>query len=200
MPERIEAGTVPPDRSTVIGLKDHVSTNRIVTVDSESLTRENPDQTGKRISVLDKLSNEPIRIDINSRGGKFETALRLHILLRQIHSPVLGFVNGECESAAVLVLLGCKFRGATANSSIMIHEPFIKRGKRIFRSSDIRNENQSDVERSIYALLDSKKEQLLSILSEATGSPKELWEGIMREGISMTGHDALGVGLIHAVI
>ncbi len=67
----------------------------------------------------------PIRVNINSSGGKVAAGLAIHDVMRSLSSPVRTTCLGHCSSmAAVLLAAGEKGeRYAQPNARIMIHQP-----------------------------------------------------------------------------
>jgi ATP-dependent Clp protease, protease subunit len=94
---------------------------RTVYLDGE-INMELAIRTIKNISVLERLSKEdPIRLLINSEGGDMVQGFAIIDAIRLSAAPVDGIVCGTAESAAFIILQGCRVRGATANSILMTH-------------------------------------------------------------------------------
>lgn len=64
----------------------------------------------------------PIRIHINSLGGELDAGLALYDYISNLDVDTIGIVEGIAASAASLILLACKHREMTDNSSILIHQ------------------------------------------------------------------------------
>jgi ATP-dependent protease ClpP protease subunit len=65
-------------------------------------------------------SGKPVMIDIDSQGGFVDDAARIYRSCRN-HGKVIGFVSGNCLSAAVVALCGCAVRAGAKGSRFMLH-------------------------------------------------------------------------------
>ncbi|MFN0057073.1 MAG: ClpP family protease [Planctomycetota bacterium] len=74
---------------------------------------------------LDTLSNEPIKLYINTPGGSADDGFAIHDAIRFIRSPVHCISVGLNASAGTIILLGSPRdrRFALPNCRIMIHQP-----------------------------------------------------------------------------
>jgi len=126
--------------------------------------------THAMLTALDSLSNEPIKLVINSPGGELDSALLLYDLLRTLKSPVttLGYF---CASAAVFLLGAGQKRYLMPHSKVMLHLPWGEgRG----------DAKQWDV---IHREMAKYQEQVVSVLQEcgAKRNREEILEDIDRE-------------------
>lgn len=76
----------------------------------------------EKIIALDKLSQEPIVLYINSPGGNISDGFALIDVMRGIGSPVITVIVGEaCSMAGIISIAGVR-RYMSANSTWMAHD------------------------------------------------------------------------------
>ncbi len=145
-------------------------------------------------------SDEPITLIINSKGGDIDQALWLTDMIRLTAAPVIGFVIGECNSAAILVLQTCQKRYATKHSELLLHSvetPF--KIDSLERLGAIR----ASLKRRI-ADNRNAQEATEQLLSKRTGRTVEEIRVRMLEGrdfrISLTAAEAKEFGLLDEVV
>jgi len=66
-------------------------------------------------------SHNEITLIIDSLGGSTKSAYFFYDFLKIIRAPVIGLVNGECQSAAMTILQGCTKRVSTRHSRFLVH-------------------------------------------------------------------------------
>ncbi len=72
---------------------------------------------------------EPITLDVASGGGDVgPTNLFFELTWNRRVSPLHGFVDSHCHSAALLVLLACERRVCSRNATFFVHTPTKKDG------------------------------------------------------------------------
>jgi ATP-dependent Clp protease protease subunit len=72
--------------------------------------------------ALDSVSNQPVKLIIDSPGGELDAAFMLYDTIRMMKSPV--YTMGRiCCSAAVILLAAGKKRYLLPHSKVMIHLP-----------------------------------------------------------------------------
>lgn len=145
-------------------------------------------------------SNEPITLIINSQGGSINHALWLTDTIRLTATPVIGFVIGECNSAAILVLQACRKRYATKHSQLMLHGV-----KTSFEIDSLKRPGaiRASLKRRIADNRDAQ-EAAEQILSKRTGRTVEEIRKRMQEGrdyrVSFTAAQAKEFGLLDVVV
>ena len=85
------------------------------------IDRETIVQALKGLSVLDRMSEEPIQLVINSEGGDMVQGFALIDAIRHCRSDIIGMVRGDAQSAAFVILQACDIRRASKNSVLMTH-------------------------------------------------------------------------------
>lgn len=131
-------------------------------------------------------SKKEIKLYIDSSGGEVMPGLWLYDAIKLSPAPVIGIVNGQAGSTAVVVLQACERKQATAHSTFYLHK--------------VRKEIPIDDKEIEKALEDGKEMQnrVYKILSEATGRSKEEIES--KEDSPFWSEQAKDLGLIDEVI
>ena len=62
-----------------------------------------------------------ITIHINSTGGEVATAIQFRRVLLECSAPIIGSVEGDCMSAATMILLACDRVEISPGSLFMVH-------------------------------------------------------------------------------
>lgn len=75
----------------------------------------------KGLSVLDRLSEEPIILMINSEGGDMVQGFAIIDAISHCRSQVMGVVRGNAQSAAFVILQSCHIRRASKHAVLMTH-------------------------------------------------------------------------------
>lgn len=75
----------------------------------------------KGLSVLDRLSEDPIILMINSEGGDMVQGFAIIDAISHCRSQVIGVVRGNAQSAAFVILQSCQVRRASKHAVLMTH-------------------------------------------------------------------------------
>lgn len=143
-----------------------------------------------QLLLLDKQSNEPISMYINSPGGSVSAGLGIHDTMKLIKSPVHTMCVGMAASmGAFLLASGEKgYRQATPNSEIMIHQPL---GGAQGQASDIIITAKH---------IEHTRNRLNKLLSEYSGQTVKNMEKLTDRDNYMDSKDACKLGLIDNVV
>jgi len=135
----------------------------------------------------------PIRLHINSSGGKVSAGLAIHDAMQLVSSPVHTVCLGHCESmAAILLAAGAAGqRAAMANARIMIHQPVLRAGESSNNSRKL----------AIHAASIERDRMLLAtLISQHTGRPLSEIESLIEYDYVCDATEALALGLIDRVL
>ncbi len=137
-----------------------------------------------------------IKLIIDSPGGSVPHALMLVDLIQSLPKPVVGVVNGECNSMAPVVLQACQRRIATKHSRFLLHNISNNARYSLFDASARFNAD--------YKLLQEYQEQIIEILRDKSGLSREKVVELITGGDVVTEtHSAqtmLGFKLIDEVV
>ena len=102
-------------------MRDVLQSRRILMIDGD-ISKEQLDRLRETIiSMMVAAPGEKIYLIINSPGGNAEPSLWFYDFLKLVQAPVIGLVNGECSSSALIILQGCQRRLSTPNSWFLTH-------------------------------------------------------------------------------
>tara|TARA_R110000772_G_scaffold2410_4_gene8620 strand:+ start:83401 stop:83928 length:528 start_codon:yes stop_codon:yes gene_type:complete len=152
------------------------------------ITGESANLIKSQLLYLDQLSNDPIKLYIDSNGGEVYTCMGLIDTMKYIKSPVETVNIGICASMGAIILCCGDSRKSLPNSRVMIHQPT---GGRFGQVDDI--------------LITSKellriRKVLYKILSEKTGKTVKEIEKDSERDMWMDAKESLKYGLIDKII
>jgi len=101
-------------------MEDTLEQKRIIIL-AERITKELTDKIRDIIFRLNLLSTEKITLLIDSGGGEIWPALSLFDFIKCSKALVVGIVNGECKSSAMIILQACHQRMASKHSKLLLH-------------------------------------------------------------------------------
>ena len=148
----------------------------------------------ERISMqllyLDHVSNEPIRVIVNSPGGHVESGDTIHDLISFIASPVAMIGTGWVASIATHIFLSvpAERRFCLPNTRFLIHQPS---GGARGMASDIAIQAQEIVK---------MRERIAHKISDATGQPVEKVIKDIDRDFWMNTEEAKDYGILGTVI
>ena len=148
----------------------------------------------ERISMqllyLDHVSNEPIRVIVNSPGGHVESGDTIHDLISFIGSPVAMIGTGWVASIATHIFLSvpAERRFCLPNTRFLIHQPS---GGARGMASDIAIQAQEIVK---------MRERIAHKISDATGQPVEKVIKDIDRDFWMNTEEAKDYGILGTVI
>ncbi len=76
----------------------------------------------RAIKVMERESEKPIRVIVNSSGGCVYTGLRMYDILSESHCPIITCGEGQVMSMGTIVFLAGDERYALPNTTFMCHE------------------------------------------------------------------------------
>ena len=92
---------------------------------SEVVTPKLTQRLSTQLLWLDSLSEDPIKIYVNTPGGSADDGFAIHDMIRYVKAPVYNICYGLTASAGILILLGppSERRLALPNARLMMHQP-----------------------------------------------------------------------------
>ena len=133
--------------------------------------------------------DEPINLVLNSPGGEIHEMMGLIDYINSLSQPINIIVRGKAFSAAAVVLASASGqRMASANSTIMFHQPrSMMEGKLTDVAATL--EYVHKIEQSVYNLLANKSNR-----------DAIWWKDNMRSDVYLTAEEAKEIGVIDIVI
>ncbi|MFQ3670761.1 MAG: ATP-dependent Clp protease proteolytic subunit [Verrucomicrobiia bacterium] len=186
MKDSNESKGAPPSRSRV---EEELLKARTLMIFGE-INQEVAKAFSERILVLDRESNEPIRVFINSEGGHVESGDTIFDMIRFVASPVKVIGTGWVASAGALIFAAAQKenRLCLPNTRFMIHQPL---GGVRGQASDIGIEAQEILK---------MRDRLNQTFAEQTGQPLERIERDSDRNFWMSAEEAQAYGLVGRII
>lgn len=180
-------------------MEDRLEQKRIIIL-AERITKESTDKIRGAIFRLNLLSADKIVLLIDSGGGEIWPALSLLDFIKCSTAPVIGIVNGECKSSAMIVLQACHRRMASKHSKLLLH--FVSTSTE-FKAND----SHKDI-RAIMRLNEKRNQEaqraVEDILIQRTGLSRNQIRSLMHSGEryndALNTDEALSYALIDAVV
>lgn len=144
--------------------------------------------TIKCIRYLDRISNKPITIVLNSNGGNVNDGYAIYDSMRAARSKITVEVSGVANSAATIVLLGADKKLCYENAEIMVHD-----------GTSSANGAMRDVENQV-AFLKRERESYYGLLAKNTKKDKNFWERMCASDSYFSAKEALKLGLVDKII
>lgn len=157
---------------------------------SGEINKDTADDFATRILVLDSLSNDEIKVFINSPGGDVDSGFAIYDMIRFVKSPVLVIGMGLVASAAALIYLAVpkERRFALPNSTYLIHQPL----------SQLKG---TAIDLEIYAVkLEELRKKLDSVIAEAVGKKVDDVSVDTERDHWLSANEALNYGLVGKIV
>lgn len=184
---RVEPG--PADYLVRLSAYERLFDQRIVFLRG-ALEETTADDLIAQLLALDNSSDDTVTLLIDSPGGSTYGMFALHDVVQSMRSPVDTRCVGLAASAgAFLLATGTGKRSATANATIMLHQPWGGTGRR----------SAIDVARLAEQFVETRR-RMQSILADRTGQTYERIERDLDRDHWLTAQQALEYGAIDEVI
>lgn len=141
-----------------------------------------------QLLYLDSISNEPIKMYINSPGGICTDGLAIVDTMQAIKSPVHTIAMGLAASMGAVLLSVGDERYALPNAEIMIHQPL---GGAYGQATDIAIQAEN--------IMKTKHRLIKMLADNSLLTFEEMWEACERDNF-LTAEEALEYGLIDKVL
>lgn len=143
-----------------------------------------------QLLIVEEMSNDPIKIFINSQGGHVESGDTIHDMIKFVKPKVIMIGTGWVASAGITIYLAAdkENRYSLPNTRYMIHQPL---GGFNGQATDIGIEAKE--------ILRVRK-RINSIISEATGQPIEKVNKDTDRNYWLNAEEALEYGIVNKII
>lgn len=143
-----------------------------------------------QLLILEEMSNDSIKIFINSQGGHVESGDTIHDMIKFVKPKVIMIGTGWVASAGITIYLAAdkENRYSLPNTRYMIHQPL---GGFNGQATDIGIEAKE--------ILRVRK-RINSIISEATGQPIEKVNKDTDRNYWLNAEEALEYGIVNKII
>ena len=143
-----------------------------------------------QLLILEEMSNDPIKIFINSQGGHVESGDTIHDMIKFVKPRVIMIGTGWVASAGITIYLAAdkENRYSLPNTRYMIHQPL---GGFNGQATDIGIEAKEILR---------VRQRINTIISEATGQPIEKVNKDTDRNYWLNAEEALDYGIINKII
>lgn len=157
---------------------------------SGEINQELAEKVCSKLLILEQLSDDPIKIFINSQGGHVESADTIHDIIKFIKPEVIMIGTGWVASAGITIYLAAEKenRYSLPNTRYMIHQPL---GGFNGPATDIGIEAKEILR---------VRTRINNLISEATNQPIERVNKDTDRNYWLTSTEALEYGLVNKII
>lgn len=157
---------------------------------SGEINQELAEKVCTKLLILEELSDEPIKIFINSQGGHVESADTIHDVIKFIKPKVIMISTGWVASAGITIYLAAEKenRYSLPNTRYMIHQPL---GGFNGPATDIGIEAKEILR---------VRTRINNLISEATNQPIEKVNKDTDRNYWLTSTKSLEYGLVNKII
>lgn len=143
-----------------------------------------------QLLILEEMSNDPIKIFINSQGGHVESGDTIHDMIKFVKPKIIMIGTGLVASAGITIYLAAdkENRYSLPNTRYMIHQPL---GGFNGQATDIGIEAKE--------ILRVRK-RINNIISESTGQPIEKVNKDTDRNYWLSSEEALDYGIVNNII
>lgn len=182
--KEVEVATVQGDK-----FYDLLAKTRAITISGE-INQKLAEKVMQQLLFLQELSDDPIKVFINSQGGHVESGDTIHDMFQFVKPRVIVIGTGWVASAAITIYLGAdkKDRYSLPNTRYLIHQPA---GGVYGQAADIGIEAKE---------LIKTRQRINRIISEATGQPLEKVEHDTDRNFWMSAAEAKEYGIVNSII
>ncbi len=168
---------------------DILAKTRSITIAGE-INQKLAEKTIQQLLFLQELSDDPIKVFINSQGGHVESGDTIHDMFQFVRPRVIVIGTGWVASAAITIYLGAnkEDRYSLPNTRYLIHQPA---GGVHGQAADINIEAQE---------LIKMRKRVNRIISEATGQSLEKVEHDTDRNFWMSPSEAKEYGIVTNII
>ncbi|WP_419725194.1 ATP-dependent Clp protease proteolytic subunit [Terrisporobacter petrolearius] len=157
---------------------------------SGEINQELAEKVATQLLILQEMSDEPIKIFINSQGGHVEAGDTIHDMIKFVKPKVIVIGTGWVASAGITIYLAAdkENRYSLPNTRYMIHQPL---GQCRGQATDLH----------IEALEIARvRERINKIISNATNQPLEKVENDTDRNYWLNCEEAVEYGIVNKVI
>lgn len=157
---------------------------------SGEITQALAEKVTTQLLILQEMSDEPIKLFINTQGGHVESGDTIHDMIKFIKPRVIVIGTGWVASAGITIYLAAdkQDRYSLPNTRYMIHQPL---GGFSGPATDIKIEAEE---------ISRVRKRINTLISEATGQPLEKVEKDTDRNYWLSAHEAVDYGIVTKVI
>ncbi len=157
---------------------------------SEEVSQKLAGRVCTQLLYLQELSNDPIKILINTQGGHVEAGDTIHDMIKFVKPEIIMVGTGWVASAGILIYLAAKKenRYSLKNTRYLIHQPS---GGAYGQATDIKIEAEEIIK---------MKKRLNKIISDGTGQPLDKVTNDSDRNFWLGAEEAIEYGIVNKII
>lgn len=157
---------------------------------SEEVSQKLAGRVCTQLLYLQELSNDPVKILINTQGGHVEAGDTIHDMIKFVKPEIIMIGTGWVASAGILIYLAAKKenRYSLPNTRYLIHQPS---GGAYGQATDIKIEAEEIVK---------MKKRLNKIISDGTGQPFDRVAKDSDRNFWLGAEEAIEYGIVNKII
>ena len=177
------------DKKNDLNLLEFVQKTRTIVI-SEEIEQKVAGRVCTQLLYLQELSDDPIKVILNTQGGHVEAGDTIHDMLKFVRPEIIMIGTGWVASAGIIIYLAAekKNRFSLPNTRYLIHQSW---GGVRGAASDIEIEARE---------MEKMKKRLNTIIAEATGQPFEKVEKDADRNYWLDAKEAIDYGIVNRVI
>ena len=157
---------------------------------SGEINQKLAEQVCTRLLYLQAVSDDPIKVLINTQGGHVEAGDTIHDMLKFVKPEIIMIGTGWVASAGIIIYLAAekKNRYSLPNTRYLIHQPS---GGMVGVASDLEIEANE---------ISKMRKRLNQIISDATGKPIKNIEKDTDRNFWLNAKEAINYGIVTHII
>jgi len=157
---------------------------------SEEVSQKLAGRVCNELLYLQEISNEPIKMLLNTQGGHVEAGDTIHDMIKFVKPEIIMIGTGWVASAGILIYLAAKKenRYSLPNTRYLIHQPS---GGAYGQATDIKIEAEE---------ITKMKKRLNKIISDGTGQPFERVTKDSDRNFWLGADEAIEYGIVNKII
>ena len=177
------------DKKNELNLLEFVQKTRTIII-SEEIDQKLAGRVCSQLLYLQELSDDPIKVILNTQGGHVEAGDTIHDMLKFVRPEIIMIGTGWVASAGIIIYLAAdkKNRYSLSNTRYLIHQPW---GGVQGPASDIEIEARE---------MEKMKKRLNTLIADATGQPFEKVEKDADRNFWLDAKEAIDYGIVKSII
>jgi ATP-dependent Clp protease protease subunit len=177
------------DKKQELELFEILKKTRIIMISGE-INQKLAERVCNNLLYLQEISNDPIKIMINTQGGHVESGDTIHDMIKFVKPRIIMIGTGWVASAGIIIYLAAekKNRYSLPNTRYLLHQPS---GEMIGVASDLEIETNE---------ITKMRKRLNQIISDATGQPLKKIEKDTDRNFWLSTKEAVEYGIVTHII
>jgi ATP-dependent Clp protease protease subunit len=177
------------DKKQELELFEILKKTRTITISGE-INQKLAERVCNNLLYLQEISNDPIKILINTQGGHVESGDTIHDMIKFVKPKIIMIGTGWVASAGIIIYLAAdkKKRYSLPNTRYLLHQPS---GEMIGVASDLEIETNE---------ITKMRKRLNQIISDATGQPLKKIEKDTDRNFWLSTKEAVDYGIVTHII